>query len=110
MPENRLAAPDRQDAASPPAGSNLQDAEWARRHYRCRDVKLVYYLAAKGEIPCVRIGRRVYFDPEMCREHVRRGGGAQIVRELQARRPPRHPASYPGIETPETPLAARSQE
>ncbi len=73
---------------TPPGVSvpDLRDAEWARGAYQCRSVKLVYYLAAKGEIPCVRIGRRVYFDIEAVREHIRRGGGAEVVLELKARR------------------------
>ena len=90
--------------------SGLRAVDWAREFYHCKTNQLVYYLSSRGEIPCVRIGRRIYFDAEMCREHVRRGGGAEVVRELQARRPQRHSATYPGLETPETPLAARSQE
>jgi len=75
---------------------DLRDAKWARAAYKCTSISVVYYLAANGQIPCVRVGRHVYFDPEMVYEHIRRGGGAEVVLELQARRRPRRSTTDAG--------------
>jgi excisionase family DNA binding protein len=36
--------------------------------------RTVFVMAARGEIPCVRIGRAVRFDPRAIRRFIERGG------------------------------------
>ena len=62
---------------------DLQDAEWAASVYK-RHFKVIYYLARTKQIPSVKVGRRVLFDPDLVREHIRRGGGRKVVKELEA--------------------------
>ena len=56
---------------------HLEDADWAARFFRTSRDR-IYQMVRARQIPSVKVGKRIYFDPRQIEAFIERGGRGPI--------------------------------